>query len=245
MNLIYTYWTNNGVNISCGFTYPQMFFDCANLSLKRAKSQLFDNIIIYTDNVGRDILYKNVSESKKGVCFVIVDYASYNFDTRYWNFPKMISYNLQNEPFLHIDLDVLLEYDFYTTIGENIASDVITECMREYKMELPYFRYCMFKGYKPQRLICSGLIGGSNLDVFKENFIVAQKSCKPTMFNVSFFDLVAIEEFSFSMLCLKKGLDVYGLEKDSYLHFQGTNKGIRYGSIIDSLVKKEIKKVRI
>lgn len=225
MNLLFTYWTNKGKNISCGFSHPEYFFDVADMCLFYAKQHNFENIVIYTDIYGKEILTKNLLQIS-GVNIEVVFYDEYDFDERYWNFPKLITYNLQNEPFLHIDFDVFLKsagiMDFDTT------TDIYTEMLREYKLKKEFIKYLFIKKVFPYQLICSGLIGGSNMQVFKDNFKLAEKKCVKSIWNVNFFDLIAIEEFSFTQLCAERKLRIHELDKSKYDHFQGVLKGLRY-----------------
>lgn len=226
MNCLYTYWSNGLENISCGFGFPQFFFESAGKSITQATKQ-FSNVFIYTDTFGKDILEKNIPETKD-VKFVVVDYSQYNFDKRYWNFPKMITYNMQEKPFMHIDFDVFLKDGFAAQLQD---ADIFTEMIREYDYIDNFTKYNENKR-KPLGLICSGLIGGNNLDIFKENFKIAVENCKPTKKKITYEDLYSIEEFSFTKLAIRDGLTIQEINRDTYIHFQGQYKHSRYGEEI-------------
>lgn len=225
MRLCYTYWVNEIQNISCGFGIPQLFFEAANKSIIAAKSQ-FKDICIYTNSFGADVLKNNVTASE--LCDIIeIDYSKYDFDCRYWNFPKLITYSMQEKPFIHIDFDVFLQSGFAKQLNKD--SDIFTELIRDYDYVKNFDK---FNGIKPDKLICSGLLGANNIEAFKENFEVALIECKPTKKKIVFEDLFGIEEYSFTQKVEQKKMKVQELDKTTFLHFQGKNKNLRYGKLI-------------
>lgn len=233
MNCLYTYWSKEGENVDCGFGFPQFFFECAGKSIRTAFKN-YESVIIYTDSIGKSILETNIPEVKD--CKIVtIDYSEYDFDSRYWNFPKMITYSLQEEPFIHIDFDVFLKDDF--SKQTNTVYDIYSETIREYGYVKKHLDKFSKDGKMPNKIICSGIIGGNNIEVFKKNFEIAKEVCKPTKKKVHFEDLWAIEEYSFTKLAVDMGLHALEFEQDSYLHFQGKYKYSKYN--------EEIKKFEI
>jgi hypothetical protein len=229
MKICYTYWTNNGNNIDCGFDFPSFFFQTAEKSLKTAVNQPYqDDVVIYTDRIGLDVIRKNIQKIPR-VSFVVVDYNQYNFDKRYWNFPKMVTYAMQDTEFIHIDFDVFLKQNFIEQI--DYSASIFCEKMRDYKQEKEFARFNS-NGKTPKKLICSGILGGSNVDAFKDNFKAAQLVCVPTKEDVTFESLVAIEEYSLTKLAAARGLTVQELCGNSFIHFQGKNKHLRFSEQI-------------
>lgn len=227
MNICYTYYVNpNDINtVSAGFSIPKFFFDCAELSIQLSDDNDCDNIVIYTDYVGKDILDKNVKNISK--CeFVLVDWNKYDFDKRYWNFPKLITYTLQNDSFLHIDFDVFL--DKYCLKEIDYEADIFTEKLRDYTFDKSFVKFCSKKKILPQTIICSGLLGGSNIKVFRDNFNLALDVCKPTTRNIGFMDLVAIEEFALTIKAIENELTCYEINPNRFIHFQGEAKHFKY-----------------
>lgn len=225
----YTYYVHSedANSISCGFGNPFLFFKIANVSIKEALLR-FDRVDIYTDSLGKEILEKNVPLSR--ACnIIVVNYEEYNFDKRYWNFPKMITYSLQDKPFVHIDFDVIVLDTFVFTD----TPDIYTELKREYTYESRFDKY---KGVAPDFLICSGLIGGHNTDVFKKNFEIAKQVCQPTDNEIEYEDLWGIEEYSFTQMANADNLIVSEFNPCSYIHFQGKNKYLVYKNIIDQII---------
>lgn len=231
MKFCYTYWTNNGDNVCCGFDYPSFFFETAEKSLRCASKQPYaDDIVIYTDKLGYDIIKNNIKKVP-GVSFYIVDYKEYDFDKRYWNFPKMLTYSLQEEEFIHLDFDVFIKPNFVEQI--DYSASLFSEKLRDFEHVKEFDRFNA-NNKKPKKLICSGLIGGTNLDAFKDNFSAAQIVCKPTKEKVTFENLVAIEEYSLTKMSIARGLSIQEFCPDSFIHFQGKNKHSRFGDIISN-----------
>ncbi len=228
MRICYTYWIEKIENISCGFGFPSFFFETANKSILTAAKQ-FREIVIYTNEIGKDILINNVEASR--LCeFVVIDYSQYDFDKRYWNFPKLITYSMQEKPFMHIDFDVFLRDGFASQLIE--GADIYTEMMREYEYVSNFDKFSEF-GAKPKKIICSGILGGCNIDIFRTNFEIAKNVCKKnSKSKIVFEDLYAIEEYMFTILACLSNLTVQELNPLSYLHFQGKNKELRYGKMI-------------
>jgi hypothetical protein len=61
---------------------------------------------------------------------------------------------------------------------------------------------------------------------------LAKKACIPTKEEITFWDLVGIEEFSLTKLAIARNLSVQELESDSFVHFGGRCKYSRWGEEI-------------
>lgn len=225
--LIYTYWTNSGTNFTCGFPTEELFISFLTKSVQQSKL-FFESVQIYTDQHGYDKL-KNKIEA----IYVVVDYSIYNFDERFWNFPKLVTYNLQQAPFIHIDCDVIL---FEKPNG--LDADIITEKERG-SVILSKDVYPLLPEYinKHVSIVCSGLLGGNNINIFKELFSIASEAILDKEFNsVKFNNLVAIEEIVITHLIKKDSIIFEQINQDYFVHFQGRNKANITQSIIDNLL---------
>lgn len=216
--IVYTYWTNKGVDFKLGFLNKEIMLHVFNKSIEQSK-KLVNKVVVYCDKEGYEFL-----KDKLQVEFYVVDYSFYEFDTRYWNFPKLITYNLQNEPFLHVDIDALV-YDFDKT------ASIVSECRRgvlfdrgiypsnEDKKDL----LSNFNGW----LTCSGILGGINIIVFKKLFKEVEETVK-NKDNYTIFPItrMIIEEVVISCLIKKYNLKVKYLnkEKGDYIHYWGEDK---------------------
>jgi len=101
-----------------------------------------------------------------------------------WALPKILTYSLQDSPFLHIDGDVFLFSKFQDSllrgelIAQNIedATDYYTSTQKELITNFTYFPQCVrtdFESSVPIRAINAGILGGNNIDFFKEYASVA------------------------------------------------------------------------
>ncbi|MDR0941656.1 MAG: hypothetical protein LBM68_05470 [Bacteroidales bacterium] len=162
----------------------------------------------------------------------VVDFMHYPHHIAYWNFGKLLVYSLQEEPFLHVDFDTYFKRGF--TIPEGA---IVTECARD---------YTFVRGFKeaailpidqiPEKLICSGLLGGSAYFAYRELFDFAKKQCQTSPHESRAMEyLIGVEEFNLSQIADFYGLQAVELAKDSFLHFQGANKRERYDGIICDL----------
>lgn len=224
MKIIYSFDTNCGKNIPGSF-YKRM----AMLSVFSAK-RLGYNVELYADLWGIDFFKKNNFPFD---AYHIVDIGKYGINSSYWNFVKLLTYCLQDEPFLHVDFDTY----FHTGFNIPTKGDIITEMKREYSF-VKGFRdvAIMDTNIIPDKLICSGLIGGYNTTVWKELFEKAKDVCKnPIDQDKSMAYLVGVEEFNVSQLALFYGLSVSELEHRYFDHWQGCEKEKNYGVVINEL----------
>lgn len=167
----------------------------------------------------------------------IVDFMQFPHNFSYWNFGKLYVYSLQNEPFLHVDFDTYFKPGF--KIPENCA--IVTEQLREYSYVKPFQHCAILQKQKqiPEKLICSGLLGGKAYFAFKELFEFACEYCKnPPATHETMGYLVGVEEFNLSQLAHLYQLPVVELPRDEFLHWQGENKREVYGDIIKDLYRK-------
>jgi hypothetical protein len=218
--LIYTYWTNNGKYYDCGFPDFNTFIKFFKISLRKSE-EFYDNVIIYCDQKGADKLQENGITTD----IIVVDYNSYDFDKRFWNFPKLITYSLQDEPFLHIDTDVILT----DKISHN--SDIITEKIRPYELTTGFHKFIKYHMNQSLRryneIICSGLLGGTNTQIFKDLYNISKDIVTKNMENVEFDNLLIIEELVLTYLAKSQKLTIIQAGNNSktpYLHFQGSHK---------------------
>lgn len=212
----YTYWTNSGKKYNCGFRKFDIFLNFFKISIKKSQ-EYFDNVVIYTDQEGCDKLNPEIS----GVTYEVVDYSTYNFDERFWNFPKIITYSMQNEPFIHIDCDAV----FIENPGE-LTSGVVTEKTRgTLILKKDVFPLLPPEIKKHVEIICSGLLGGNNIEVFKDLLEIAEDSIIERDFDkVNFNNLVAIEEIALTHLVHRDEISFEELSSDCFIHFQGALK---------------------
>ena len=216
--IVYTYWTNKGTNYKLGFLNTDNLLIVFKKSIEESY-KLVNNVVVYCDKEGYSFLYNKID-----VKFIIVDYSKYEFDSRYWNFPKIITYNLQKEPFLHIDIDAIVY-----TFDKN--AEIISECKRGVAYDTALYPslenkkdlLSNFDGW----LTCSGILGGNNIEVFKKLF----NEVKETVKNKESYLILPktrmiIEEVVISALINKNKLNVVYLNKKNkdFIHYWGEEK---------------------
>ena len=221
--IVYTYWTNGGTNYKLGFLDVENMLFIFRNSINNSK-KLVSKVEIYTDQFGYDFLKKEGFEN-----MIIVNYADYKFDSRYWNFPKLITYKLQTEPFLHVDIDASIT-DF------DKSADVVSEAKRGVAYDTSVYPsledksnlLSHFDGW----LTCSGILGGNNLSIFQDLF----NEVKETVQNKDKYIILdktrmVIEEIVISCLINKNKIKASYLNKKDYTHYWGIDKQINFVQI--------------
>lgn len=226
MNYIYTYYSFGGKYVP-----SSLFMKMATISVASLRSVTKGKIELYTDKESVSYFHGIFGAEEIIVC----DYSHFNIDSRYWNFAKILTYDQQFFPFLHVDFDTFFMPDFSVP-----DADIVTEKIRDYS----YSRRIAKHGYtnlaRPTSLICSGLIGCRSdkaLQLFHQNADHAVQRCRKSLL-VGDLERISIEEYAFSQLAEQTDLVVRELDKRYFAHWQGGNKEERFGKIIDMLYKQ-------
>lgn len=210
--IIYTYWTNKGTDFLCGFQSENAFIKGAKGSLNRSL-KITPNVEIWGDIEGKEYLQSHGCE----VNFVVVDYDQYTWNKGYWNFPKLITYSLQEEPFLHLDFDVVL-FDRPT----NLSADIVCEKIRPIgdltALERDYLPLAIKENYHPC-IICSGILGGNNIKVFKKLLEIATPIAQKYG-NVSDKNRYILEEVILTVIARLNNIS-YEAINCNFKHWQG------------------------
>lgn len=211
---VYTYWTNNGTNLESNFDTYEDMLAVFKQSFDKA-SMYFDDVCIYTDVDGMTKL----TDSGIVANYILIDYSEYSFNPMFWNFPKLITYNMQTEPFVHIDMDFILEEPL---TNEFLSSTLVCEMIRplvQMKATRAFLPDILLeKGNFSPNLICSGLLGGSP-EIFKLLFNIAKEL---VLFNgdVTHSDRFTLEEVALTSLANINNISPYALDT-KYTHHQG------------------------
>lgn len=223
MKIVYSFDTKGG-SIIPGSFYTRM----AKLSVYSAK-KLGYPVILYADLHGINFFRTEKFPFDE---YHLVDVDKYDVATAYWNFVKLLTYSKQEEPFLHVDFDTYFHDGF--TIPK---ADIITEMLRDYTFVKPFRQVAINPTNAiPAKLICSGLIGGYNTNVWKELFERAVEVCPESIASdKAMAYLVGIEEFNISQLADFYQLSVSELNHTYFDHWQGANKEKNYGKVINEL----------
>ena len=221
--LVYTYYTAKGSNLLAGFHSTESMIKTFKESLENSK-KFFTKVVVYTDLEGSKFL------SSQGVdCeMVIVDYDDYEWNKLFWCFPKLITYNLQNEPFLHLDIDFILHDK-----PKNLEDRVLCEKIRGLVMlsrDRSFLPKEILDNYTPNN-ICSGALGGDPL-VFKKLFDVSSVLVKNKSKDISFNHVFAIEEIVLTSLCKMNNIEPKPINC-TFTHYQGSESKME-------ILKKEL-----
>lgn len=208
MKAIYTYYVNNE-NYKLGFQNKKVMLDCFRLSIESVKKYVTEKIEIYTNS---DFL-----DGKIEAKIIKTEFPEHN--KKWWNFPKMFVYQLQTEPFLHVDIDVIFKEEISSVI---LNSDFICENIRGLSLMSSEYNHIIKSDYKCY-IPCSGIFGGSRLDVFKELYdkaILLQDQIE----DPAFTDLFLVEEAYTATLLNKKGITMTSIPVEYFKHIQGERK---------------------
>jgi len=223
---------------SCGgkYTPNYWYLRMAELSVQSIKNCGY-KVELYVDAESADFFkYDSFCVSFDSVH--VVNFMQFPHDSAYWNFGKLYVYSLQTEPFLHVDFDTYFSHGF--KIPKN--GSIVTEKMREYRHAKAFQDVSILPNQRkiPEKLICSGLLGGSAYFVYKELFDFACKYCQnPPPENDEIMSyLIGVEEYNLSQLAQYYQLPIKELQYDMFFHWQGKNKRERYGKFIKKMYFK-------
>jgi len=107
-------------------------------------------------------------------------------DEHLWALPKILTYSLQNQPFLHLDGDVFLFNHFNKEllaselIAQNLeaASDYYLRAQKELTTHFTYFPECVRRDFddpQPIQAVNAGILGGHNIEFIREYTSLAFK----------------------------------------------------------------------
>lgn len=209
MDVVYTY-----MSMDNGKEFNKNFYDMAKLSFMGSRAHIEDaHIKFYGDKKAIEF-FKPTGQIDE---FIEVDYSKYDFDKRFWCFPKFITYSLQKGKFLHVDLDMYIKKDI--VVGD---TDIVCERIRKIDGTEGERKYADPSLPFPDKIMCSGIYGGSDIGIFRELFERAKRECSVSALRgkeVEYAHLYSLEEVWMTQLANERGLTVSETDADSYLHF--------------------------
>jgi hypothetical protein len=215
MRVIYTYCTQNGTNLFGGYNSLEDLILMFKKSIAGIELTTQD-ITIYTDLEGSHVLDQNGITNTK----VVVDFDSYNYDKRFWNIPKLVSYAMQEEWFLHLDIDVVFDAKIdidltqFQFVSEMQRAEVIPSHHRNWLPKVVQDNYHPY-------IACSGIYGGDPR-LFKKLLEIALKTTKQftEADEIRFDHLTGIEETVATVLARCNNLDTHYINT-GFTHYQG------------------------
>lgn len=114
MKIVQTFWSGykNPLVDDFGWKSPQehlMSWALSCLSLK----ENYDEVVLYTDSIGYHVLKELLGLPYTNI---ILQYDNLSCPEQHWAYPKILTYSLQNQPFIHVDGDVYLPKRLATSI---------------------------------------------------------------------------------------------------------------------------------
>ena len=176
MNIVQTFWSGGKdlLTDSFGWISPQhnlMSWALSCLSLK----QNYEDVILYTDSMGYKIFHDYLQLPYKEI---IIQYDDLNCHQNLWAYPKLLTYSIQDKPFMHVDGDVYLPNKLPEKIeaGELIAQNAeigtayyknMANWIMEAPVSIPDF---LFEEMNKDSISSynAGIIGGNDLKFIKE-----------------------------------------------------------------------------
>ncbi|MDR2954107.1 MAG: hypothetical protein LBV43_03400 [Prevotella sp.] len=186
MRIVQTFWSGgkNPINDGFGWLKPRYNLMSWALSCLSLRKQ-YDEVVLYTDSTGYDIL---INQLKLPYTDVIIEYDNLNCNPTLWAYPKVLTYSLQEKPFIHVDGDVFIsrkfrpEIEFADLVSQNRETGTpyykgMMEAIRREQVNIPEFL--------DEELIKdsissynAGIIGGNDLEFIKEYCDTAFKYIK-------------------------------------------------------------------
>lgn len=183
--------------------------------------KIYGNVEIYTNNSGAKLLIDilNLPYSK-----IHISHENFTLENKdLWALPKILTYSLQKEPFIHIDGDVFIFKQFNKIllkselIAQNIeeATDYYHVTKNQIVSKLTYIPACVkddFQNNFSIKAVNAGVLGSTNIDFIKEYTDLAFKYVnnnlnKLSLINADRFN-VFFEQHLYYCLAKQRGLSI-------------------------------------
>ncbi|HEY5462605.1 MAG TPA: DUF6734 family protein [Hanamia sp.] len=202
MKFIQTLSINNGpFNNSFGWAAPEYHLMSWALSCLQLQ-KIYQRVELYSNSNAAKILIDTLElpYHKVNVTHDNINSAHENL----WALPKLFTYSLQKEPFLHIDGDVFLFSRLPEVllssglIAQNVeeATNYYAQTQKELMAHFNYFPNCVendFKNDIPIKAVNAGILGGNNIDFIKEYTDLAFRYINK---NVQHFSNINVDRFN-------------------------------------------------
>ena len=176
MKIVQTFWSANKSLLydSFGWSLPEFHLMSWALSCMSLR-QHYNEVVLYTDTKSASLLI-----DKLGFPYtdVIIQFDNLTCPTSHWAYPKILTYSLQADPFLHVDGDVYLPKPLNIKIqrAELVAQNQETGT-DYYRKMVEYFLHCNFilpdwfrKSLEKVSVLSynAGVLGGNDLDFIQQ-----------------------------------------------------------------------------
>lgn len=185
MKIIQSYWSlpalsqendkygrSNGGYIDSRFHHMSWALSC--LTLKR----FYNEVELITDKKGKELLIDTLKLPYTKVTICLDELNGY--DPKLWAMGKIKAYQLQKEPFLHVDGDIFIWKAFGDKVFEQnplivqnmeVGYSCYTEQLSEMKPHFSYIPKDIINSFSEEEsltAINAGIIGGTDIDFFQE-----------------------------------------------------------------------------
>jgi hypothetical protein len=228
MKVIQSFWSkpffkeNDDLNarFKGGWLNANFFFYSCMLSCLKFK-QNYEEVSLYTDDLGKKLLIDKLEIPYSKVHLELNKLQDYPAEL--WALGKVLTYSLQEKPFIHVDTDVFiwnrLPVDFLNAdlFAQNLEynfpkyKEVLEIVLSEFK-DITEDLFPIYLKTKNVYAYNAGIIGGSSLDFFKEFKskvfdIVDANLDKLHLIDIGVFNMVYEQMLGFE-LAKQKNLDI-------------------------------------
>jgi hypothetical protein len=219
----------NGGWLSRKYNYMAWTLSCLQLR------KFYDRVELVTDAKGKQLL---IDILKLPYTDVRVELDCLNhYSNSLWTLPKIYTYKIQKEPFIHVDGDVFIWEKFSKDIesAQLCSQQLVIDhkpqyvAMEEIETHFKFIPDCIKKDKAENRILRisnAGLFGGNNLDFFKEfvkisfDFVDKNLALLYKLKSGSFG--MIFEEYLFYCLAKEEGIEVTYLLEPLMDDFTGT-----------------------
>lgn len=177
MKIIQSFWSGNLTDITNSYGWVSYKYNWLSWILScNQLVKYHDEVELYTDRFGYEMLITKLNLPYTKVHVVLDDLNEYHKDL--WAVSKIKVYQMQNEPFLHVDGDVFVWESLYdkfqnaAILTQNLetTADNYNKMWSKISSELLYMPAEMEKYHKaPNNFACNmGVVGGNDIDFFKQ-----------------------------------------------------------------------------
>lgn len=222
MRIVQTFWTADKSLLENGFgwSHPQyhlMSWALSCLSLR----ENYDDVVLYTDSNGYKVF---IGLLKLPYTEVVIQYDGLPCPDIHWAYPKMLTYSLQEKPFIHIDGDVHLSHRLDSSIecgaliaqnkemGTQYYKNMMADLLRrDYRMP-DFLRKALEREVIPS--YNAGFLGGNDLEFIQEYCRIAFRFIEDNGLldchsrNLSVNNNLLFEQTLFAALAEERGREV-------------------------------------
>lgn len=224
MRVVQTFWSGgkDPLTNSFGWLTPQHHFMAWALSCLELRKN-YDEVFLYTDSAGYAVFAEKLSLPYSKI---IIQYDDVECHPSHWAYTKLLTYSLQNEPFIHVDGDVFLPKRLKPSIesADLIAQNweigtaacygnMMNNIKEKTSTVLPQFLSNVITANSIPSYN-AGVIGGNDLDFIKEycnrafQFIEMNNLRDPNPNEVEVIHNILFEQILFAALVKEKGKKV-------------------------------------